>query len=161
MRRTLAARRLVREIGREPALDLLDRASFAARIAGDLIVPQAADREVPRLRVCEIQAADACGRQHRGVLGQRQPDVARLEQVEQLELLAVCVIDLGLFIAWWNDTSSAPTTGLEFGFASLAQILLILGGTVASSGIIARFVRRNGAPTPEHSAGRSSATTST
>jgi Glycosyl transferase family 2 len=57
-------------------------------------------------------------------------------------------IDLGLFIAWWNDTTSAPTSGLEFGFASLAQILLILGGTIASSGIIARFVRRSGASIP-------------
>jgi hypothetical protein len=53
-------------------------------------------------------------------------------------------IDVALFLAWWTDTSSAPTTGVAFGFASLAQILLILGGTVALSGIIARFVRRNG-----------------
>jgi Glycosyl transferase family 2 len=53
-------------------------------------------------------------------------------------------IDLGLFIAWWNGTGSAPTSGVQFGFASLAQILLVLGGTVASSGIIARFVRRPG-----------------
>jgi hypothetical protein len=51
-------------------------------------------------------------------------------------------IDIGLFVAWWNDTSSAPTTGIQFGFASLAQIMLVLGGTVASSGIIARFVQR-------------------
>jgi glycosyltransferase involved in cell wall biosynthesis len=53
-------------------------------------------------------------------------------------------IDLGLFVAWWNDTNSAPTTGIQFGFASLAQIMLVLGGTVASSGIIARFVQRPG-----------------
>ena len=55
-------------------------------------------------------------------------------------------IDVALFLAWWSDTSSAPTTGVAFGFASVAQILLILGGTIALSGIIARFVRRNGAP---------------
>jgi uncharacterized membrane protein len=53
-------------------------------------------------------------------------------------------IDVGLFLVWWTDTTSGPTTGVAFGFASLAQILLILGGTLALSGIIARFVRRNG-----------------
>lgn len=54
------------------------------------------------------------------------------------------VIDVALFLAWWSDTSSPPTTGIAFGFASLAQIMLILGGTVALSGIIGRFVQRNG-----------------
>jgi hypothetical protein len=61
-------------------------------------------------------------------------------------------IDVALFLAWWTDTSSAPTTGVAFGFASLAQILLILGGTVALSGIIARFVRRNGSSPPTQAA---------
>jgi hypothetical protein len=60
-------------------------------------------------------------------------------------------IDLALFLAWWNDTSSPPTTGVAFGLASLAQILLILGGTVGLSAIIARFVKLNGSPTPAQS----------
>jgi hypothetical protein len=64
-------------------------------------------------------------------------------------VLCGLVIDVALFLAWWNDTSSPPTTGVAFGFASLAQILLILGGTVALFGIIARFVRRNGTSTPQ------------
>jgi hypothetical protein len=59
-------------------------------------------------------------------------------------ILCGLAIDVALFLAWWTNTSSAPTTGVAFGFASLAQILLILGGTLALSGIIARFVRRNG-----------------
>ena len=63
-------------------------------------------------------------------------------------ILCGVAIDVALFLAWWTDTSSAPTTGVAFGFASLAQILLILGGTVALSGIIARFVRRNGSSPP-------------
>ncbi|MGH9227200.1 MAG: glycosyltransferase [Acidimicrobiales bacterium] len=63
-------------------------------------------------------------------------------------VLCGLTIDVALFLAWWNDTSSSPTTGVAFGFASLAQILLILGGTVALCGVIARFVRRNGASTP-------------
>jgi hypothetical protein len=64
-----------------------------------------------------------------------------------LAILCGLAIDVALFLAWWTDTSSAPTTGVAFGFASLAQIFLILGGTVALSGIIARFVRRNGSST--------------
>jgi hypothetical protein len=67
-------------------------------------------------------------------------------------ILCGLAIDVALFFAWWNDTSSSPTTGVAFGFASLAQILLILGGTIALSGVIARFVRRNGAPGPSRSA---------
>jgi Glycosyl transferase family 2 len=54
------------------------------------------------------------------------------------------LIDLALFLAWWRDTASTPTTGVAFGIASLAQILLIVGGTIALSGVIARFLRRNG-----------------
>jgi hypothetical protein len=65
-----------------------------------------------------------------------------------LAILCGLAIDVALFLAWWSDTSSPPTTGVAFGFASLAQILLILGGTVALSGVIARFVRRNGTPGP-------------
>lgn len=60
-------------------------------------------------------------------------------------------IDVALFVAWWNDTDSSPTTGIEFGFACLAQILLILGGTVALTGIIARFVQRPDSPQPSRS----------
>jgi Glycosyl transferase family 2 len=66
-------------------------------------------------------------------------------------ILSGLAIDVALFLAWWSDTSAGPTTGVTFGFASLAQILLILGGTVALSGVIARFVRRNGAPGPSGS----------
>jgi len=60
-----------------------------------------------------------------------------------LAIFTGLAIDVGLFVAWWNDNGS-PTTGIEFGFACLAQILLILGGTVALSGIITRFVQRPG-----------------
>jgi hypothetical protein len=63
-------------------------------------------------------------------------------------ILCGLAIDAALFLAWWTDTASAPTAGAAFGFASLAQILLILGGTVALSGIIARFVRRNESSAP-------------
>jgi hypothetical protein len=66
-------------------------------------------------------------------------------------VLCGLAIDVALFLAWWSDASSAPTTGVAFGFASLAQILLILGGTIALSGIIARFVRRNGSSAPMRS----------
>jgi glycosyltransferase involved in cell wall biosynthesis len=63
-----------------------------------------------------------------------------------IAILCGLAIDLGLFVAWWNDAGSSPTSGIEFGFACLAQILLILGGTIALSGIIARFVQRPSSP---------------
>jgi Glycosyl transferase family 2 len=66
-----------------------------------------------------------------------------------IAVLCGVAIDVALFLAWWKDKGSRPTTGVAFGFASVAQILLILGGTVALSAIIARFVRRNGAPASE------------
>src|SRR5213594_1201934 len=54
-----AARRLVREVGRQPPLDLLDPLPFSAGVAGHLIFAEPPDGEVPRLRVREIQTADA------------------------------------------------------------------------------------------------------
>ncbi len=51
------------------------------------------------------------------------------------------LIDLGLFIAWVQGVNAIPTTGVGFGFASLAQSLLILGGSSAVFGVLARFMR--------------------
>lgn len=51
------------------------------------------------------------------------------------------LIDVGLFFAWLRGVDAIPTTGLGFGFASLAQSLLILGGSCAVFGVVARFVR--------------------
>ena len=51
------------------------------------------------------------------------------------------VIDVGLFVAWLGDVDLGPTTGVGFGLASLAQSLLILGGSLAVIGVLARFVR--------------------
>jgi glycosyltransferase involved in cell wall biosynthesis len=51
------------------------------------------------------------------------------------------LIDLTLFVAWVEGWRRIPTTGIGFGFASLAQSLLILGGSFAVLGVIARFVR--------------------
>src|SRR5262252_4667408 len=81
--------RFVGEVRPDPPLDLLDRLPFAARVAGNLILPEPPHREVLRLRVPEIEAADARRRNHRRVIGQRNPGVARAEQREQFELLAV------------------------------------------------------------------------
>jgi hypothetical protein len=51
------------------------------------------------------------------------------------------LIDVGLFVAWVEGANAVPTTGVGFGFASLAQSLLILGGSLAVIGVLARFVR--------------------
>ena len=62
-------------------------------------------------------------------------------------------IDAGLFIAWLSDLDLDPTNGIGFGFASLAQSLLILGGSLAVLAVLARFARasdtgRSSLPTP-------------
>jgi hypothetical protein len=51
------------------------------------------------------------------------------------------LIDLVLFVVWVDGSKATPTTGVGFGFASLAQSLLILGGSLAVFGVLARFVR--------------------
>jgi glycosyltransferase involved in cell wall biosynthesis len=51
------------------------------------------------------------------------------------------LIDLVLFVVWVEGSKATPTTGVGFGFASLAQSLLILGGSFAVFGVLARFVR--------------------
>src|SRR5262249_26322280 len=48
-----------------------------ARVVRDLIGQQAADREVARVGVCEIEAGDRGGRRHREALGERDAVVLR------------------------------------------------------------------------------------
>lgn len=58
------------------------------------------------------------------------------------------LVDIGLFVSWLRDVESIPTTGVGFGFAALAQSLLILGGSLAVFGVVARFVRSPEEPGP-------------
>src|SRR4051794_2659076 len=51
--------RVVAEVGREPALGLGDREALPAGVVGDLVAPDAADGEVPRLRMGQVDAAHA------------------------------------------------------------------------------------------------------
>src|SRR5919198_1649906 len=85
----LAARRLIREIRREPALDGLGGLALALRVARDLVLADAADGEIARMAAREIQAAHAGGWRHRRVLGEIDAGRARVQQLEQLEFLAV------------------------------------------------------------------------
>src|SRR6188472_3325786 len=101
--RMLAPCRLVSQVRRQPPFELLQPASLTAGIAGDLVVADAPDREVPSQGMREIQAADARGREHRRVLGQRQSGLRGAEQIEQLELLAV--IRAGGVAESWTDTA--------------------------------------------------------
>jgi glycosyltransferase involved in cell wall biosynthesis len=59
--------------------------------------------------------------------------------------LAVAVvgvlIDAGLFIWWVFGTHVAPMQGTRFALASLAQTLMILGGSFAVFGVVLRFAR--------------------
>jgi glycosyltransferase involved in cell wall biosynthesis len=58
-----------------------------------------------------------------------------------LAVAAGLLIDIGLFIAWIGDRQADPTAGVAFGLASLAQTLIILGGSLIVFGIVSRFVR--------------------
>jgi len=72
----------------------------------------------------------------------RAPTLARRSLALGLVLaFAGVLIDAGLFVSWVRDTAAAPTTGWRFGFASLAQTLLILGGSLAVFAVVARFLR--------------------
>jgi len=67
------------------------------------------------------------------------------------------LIDLVLFVAWVEGSRATPTTGVGFAFASLAQSLMILGGSLAVIGLVARFARSSDArlfPSPRSSAER-------
>ena len=61
-------------------------------------------------------------------------------------------IDGALFVAWLGDVDVTRPTGVSFGFASLAQTLLIVGGSMAVIGVLSRFARTSEgirAPTSE------------
>src|SRR5690349_24993944 len=77
------------EARREPAGGLGGALALAARVVRELVVADPADREVLRLRVRQVDAADGGCRGHREALGQRQPGTRRVEQLEELRLLAV------------------------------------------------------------------------
>jgi hypothetical protein len=51
------------------------------------------------------------------------------------------LIDFVLFLSWLQDLDLNPTNGVGFGFAALAQSLLILGGSSMVVGVLARFAR--------------------
>jgi hypothetical protein len=51
------------------------------------------------------------------------------------------LIDFALFVSWLRNVDVTRTTGVAFGFASLAQTLLILGGSMAVIGVLSRFAR--------------------
>ena len=81
--------RLVAQVGRQPALDLGDGHALAAGVVLDLVAADAAEVEVARLRVGEVDAAHAGG----GIMAKLSvsvmPAALGVEQVEQLALLGV------------------------------------------------------------------------
>src|SRR5436190_21272048 len=77
------------EVRSQPPLHFLDSRILAARRILDLVARDAADREVPRLRMTEVDAADARTGHHRVRLGERDAERLGAEQVEELALLGV------------------------------------------------------------------------
>src|SRR4051794_24008079 len=88
-RRYRRRRRIVRQVWPEPALGLVNRDPFATGVRLQLIATDPADIEVLRRRMREIEAADGGGWKHGAAVGQGQPRAARIEEIEQLEFLAV------------------------------------------------------------------------
>src|SRR5436190_1285084 len=71
----VGGRRVVAEVGAEPALGFLERHALAGVVVDELVASQLADAEVARRRVPEVEAADAGPRPHRERLGQHDAGV--------------------------------------------------------------------------------------
>src|SRR5918993_5369162 len=80
---------LVRQVGAQPALRLGQRNALAGCVVLDLIPRDAADREVLRVRMAEVEPAHGRGWRHREALRQGEPCRLRVEQVEEPPLLGV------------------------------------------------------------------------
>src|SRR5262245_17670388 len=81
--------RLVREVLTEPPLGLGERHALPLRVVGDLVATHPPDREVARLRVAEVETADARTRCRRVRLGEPDARLVCGEQPEQGALLGV------------------------------------------------------------------------
>ena len=79
----------------EPSSRCVDGLSFARRIVFQLIPADAAEHEVARLGMAEVNAADAGRRCHRAAIGQIDTDALRCEQIELYRLAVVlCSADM-------------------------------------------------------------------
>src|SRR5260370_29991279 len=81
--------RLIPQRRSQPALDERQGHVLARVIVDDLIASDAADREVLRLRMGEVEAAHGCRGGHGEILGQLDAGATGLEQCEECRLLAV------------------------------------------------------------------------
>src|SRR5581483_2587435 len=76
------------EVRRQPLLRVAQRPALAPRIVGDLLLVDAADDEVLRLRMREVPARHRRARPHREALGELDAGVAlRVDQLPQRRLL--------------------------------------------------------------------------
>src|ERR1700723_3663432 len=77
-----SVRRLVAQIGTEPALYLLGRHALTASVVDDLVAVDLPEREVARFRMGEVEAADARAGPHGE--GLREEHAGALLHVEEL-----------------------------------------------------------------------------
>src|SRR5882672_3859515 len=73
----------------EPGFRFAHRDSPAPGVVLHLVGPDAANGEVLRLRMVEVEAADRGGRRHGIRLGEGHSGPLRIQQLEELRLLAV------------------------------------------------------------------------
>src|SRR5689334_4956787 len=81
--------RPIPQIRGEKALGLLNGHALSSCVVLDLIASQAADHEITRFGMSEIEARDARGRRHGKALRQRHTNFLGAEELEELLLLAV------------------------------------------------------------------------
>src|SRR5258707_3364117 len=98
---------LVGEVGRKPALGLLQSERLAPGVVGSLVLADLVDREIPGIRVGEIKAAHARGGKPGVRFGEREAPFASGEQGEQRSLFRV-----------------VPTSGVSRGRAGCRGICL-------------------------------------
>src|SRR5437773_9676385 len=130
--------RLIRQIWAEPALGLGERDSLPGGVVGDLVAGDPADREVARLRMVEVQAADARAGDRGEVLRQLHPGAVGAEQLEELRLLAV--------VGARGVAEGRPDTAVALGDQLLARKALVLVPPVASRLLVEELRERLGEP---------------
>src|SRR5215204_3546720 len=81
--------RFVGQVRTEPSFDLVERDSLPRRVVLCLVAADPADGEVARLRMREVDAADAGGGRRREGLRELDAELVRAEEAEEGFLLAV------------------------------------------------------------------------
>ena len=131
--------RVVAEIRRQPALRRLEIQPLPSRIVRNLVESDLAHREVPRLRVSKVEAADRTGRDHGETLREQDADpFLDLEQVEEQALLGV--VGTGR-IAWRGAYAAVTLANIQKCLAGGYDEVILLSSDRKNIREIREFVK--------------------